>query len=87
MKTRILLPLALAAITASAPAFVGCGPARSPDGSHRSPIAQKWLDRVKASYSGADMEDAWDSARSAMQASAEDTEIRTWVKKPCCSPV
>jgi hypothetical protein len=65
--------LALAAI-----ALVGCTPARGPGGADRSPVAQKWLDRTTASYAGVDLDDAWDAARSAVQAAPNDVEVRTW---------
>jgi hypothetical protein len=44
----------------------------------RSPLAQKWLDRTKASYTSVDMDDASDAAKSAMQAAPKDVEVRTW---------
>ena len=68
---------AVAAI-AVAIAFLGCPPARGPTGGDRSPLAQKWLDRTKASYAGVDLDDAWDAAKSAMQAAPADIEVRTW---------
>jgi len=58
--------------------LLGCPPARAPGASDRSPIAQKWLDRTKASYASVDLEDAWDAAKSGMQAAPSDIEVRTW---------
>ena len=59
-------------------ALAGCTPARGPGGADRSPLAQKWLDRTKASYGNVDLDDAWDAAKSGMQAAPNDIEIRTW---------
>jgi hypothetical protein len=56
----------------------GCPAAKGPGGYDRSPLAQKWLDRTKASYSAADLDDASDAARSAIQAAPNDVEVRTW---------
>jgi len=56
----------------------GCPSAKGPGGADRSPLAQKWLDRTKASYNSADMDDASDAAKSAMQAAPNDVEVRTW---------
>jgi hypothetical protein len=58
--------------------LLGCPSARAPGASDRSPLAQKWLDRTKASYSSVDLEDAWDAAKSGMQAAPSDVETRTW---------
>jgi hypothetical protein len=55
-----------------------CGPAREPSGIDRSPLAQKWLDRAKASYVAADVDDARDAIHSAIQVAPNDPEIRTW---------
>ena len=41
-------------------------------------LAQKWLDRTKASYATVDLDDASDAAKSAMQAAPNDVEVRTW---------
>jgi hypothetical protein len=78
LKTRFLSRTCLVLAMAALPALSSCGPARSPSASSRAPLAQKWLDRAKASYGQADMDDAWDSAKSAMQAAPGDLEIRTW---------
>jgi hypothetical protein len=59
-------------------ALAGCTPARGPGGADRSALAQKWLDRTKASYGNVDLDDAWDAAKSGMQAAPNDIEIRTW---------
>jgi hypothetical protein len=59
-------------------ALAGCPSARSPGGADRSALAQKWFDRTKQSYASIDLDDAWDAARSAMQAAPNDVEVRTW---------
>jgi hypothetical protein len=58
--------------------LAACGPARGPSGVDRSPVAQQWLDRAKASYAAVDVDDARDAIRSAVQAAPNDMEIRTW---------
>jgi hypothetical protein len=58
--------------------WLGCTPAKAPGGPSRDPLAQKWLDRAKASYSTADLDDASDAAKSAMQAAPNDVEVKTW---------
>ncbi|HKQ68092.1 MAG TPA: hypothetical protein VJT73_02070, partial [Polyangiaceae bacterium] len=63
---------------ASLLSVLGCSPAKGPGGIDRSPVAQKWFDRSKASYATVDLEDATDAVRSAMQASPNDIEVRTW---------
>jgi hypothetical protein len=59
-------------------ALAACAPAKGPGGVDRSPLAQKWFDRAKASYGTVDLDDAWDASKSAMQAAPNDPEIRTW---------
>jgi hypothetical protein len=58
--------------------WVGCSPAKAPSGPAREPLAQKWLDRTKASYFTADLDDASDAAKSALQAAPNDVEVKTW---------
>jgi hypothetical protein len=58
--------------------WVGCSPAKAPSGPSREPLAQKWLDRTKASYGAADLDDASDAAKSALQAAPNDVEVKTW---------
>jgi hypothetical protein len=62
----------------AAAGLCACSDAKSPGGADRSPLAQKWLDRTKASYGAADLDDASDAARSAIQAAPNDPEVRTW---------
>jgi hypothetical protein len=56
---------------------VGCssGPPAVPG---RAPLAQKWLDRAKAEYAEADVDDAADAIKSALQVASSDVEVRTW---------
>jgi predicted Zn-dependent protease len=42
----------------------------------RTPAATQWLDRAKASYRGADFEDARDATRHALAVAPNDAEIR-----------
>ena len=58
--------------------WVGCSPAKAPAGPSRDPLAQKWLDRTKASYFSVDLDDASDAAKSALQAAPNDVEVKTW---------
>jgi len=58
--------------------WFGCTPAKAPGGATRNPLAQKWLDRTKASYNTADLDDASDAAKSASQAAPNDVEIKIW---------
>jgi tetratricopeptide (TPR) repeat protein len=56
-----------------------CTPAKSPgDVSGRAPLAQKWLERAKASYATVDLDDASDALKSALEAAPNDVEVRTW---------
>jgi hypothetical protein len=71
--TRLAL---LAALLVSA-----CGPARSPSAANRSPVAQKWFDRLKSSYTSADIDDASDAARSAVKEAPGDAEVLTWAAR------
>jgi hypothetical protein len=67
-------PVALGVLIAS----LGCSPAKAPTGPARNPLAQKWLDRAKSSYATADLDDAYDAAKSALQAAPNDVEVKTW---------
>ena len=58
--------------------WIGCTPAKAPGGATRNPLAQKWLDRTKASYNTADLDDASDAAKSALQAAPNDVEVKIW---------
>jgi hypothetical protein len=78
LSAPFIPPLRAIAGVFAATVLLGCTPARGPGGADRSPLAQKWLDRTKASYSALDMEDAWDAAKSAIQAAPNDPELRTW---------
>ena len=71
---RIPLTVAASALVG----WLGCGPAKSPTGPARDPLAQKWLDRTKASYASADLDDASDAAKSALQVAPNDVEVKTW---------
>jgi hypothetical protein len=61
-------------------AFSACTPAKNPGGeaSSRAPVAQKWLDRAKASYAAVDLDDASDALKSALEAAPNDVEVRTF---------
>jgi len=59
-------------------AWLGCTPAKAPASATRNPLAQKWLDRTKASYATADLDDASDAAKSALQAAPNDVDVKTW---------
>jgi tetratricopeptide (TPR) repeat protein len=74
--------LGLGAVTAIALlgfAVSRCTPAKAPtEASSRAPLAQKWLERAKASYSAVDLDDASDALKSALQVAPNDIEVRTW---------
>jgi hypothetical protein len=72
MRMRLRL-LSLAAL-AIAP--VACGASLGPNASARSPLAQQWLDRAKASYRNADFDDARDAAGRALAAAPADADVR-----------
>ena len=75
----MLFGLGAAALLALAGTGPSCTPARGPaDVSSRSPVAQKWLERARASYAGIDLDDASDALRSALDAAPNDSEVRTW---------
>jgi hypothetical protein len=72
---RTILPaLSVASILACALA-AGCQPAEAPV-STRDARAQKWLDRAKASYRTADIEDASDAVQEALRVAPGDAEVR-----------
>jgi hypothetical protein len=58
--------------------WLGCTPAKAPGGSSRPALAQKWLDRAKSSYGTADLDDASDAVKSALQAAPNDVEVKIW---------
>ena len=64
--------IALAAIVSFTPACGGPGA----DSPNRTPLAEKWYTRAKASYLEGDFDDARHAAEAALQASASDTDIR-----------
>jgi hypothetical protein len=66
-------PLVLLALSAT---LAACGPAVGDGGPARSPAVAKWFDRAKASYKGADFDDARDAAKHALAESPNDAEIR-----------
>ena len=70
--------LRAACAAAFALALAGCPSAQSPGSAQRAPLAQKWLDRAKAAYGGADMDEARDAAESARKLAPDDAEVRTW---------
>ncbi len=57
-------------------AAAACGPSLGPQGPVRAPLAARWYDRAKASYRGADFDDAGDAAKRALAAAPSDPEIR-----------
>lgn len=65
----------LAALVAALALATGCPPARSP-GSDRSEIAQKWFERTQKALAEADVDEAWDAAKSAVEAAPTDVETR-----------
>jgi hypothetical protein len=65
----------IAAIFALGVAPLACAPAVGPQ-SARNPLATQWFDRAKASYRGADFEDARDAVKHALAAAPNDHEIR-----------
>ncbi|HTQ42668.1 MAG TPA: hypothetical protein VMI75_07895 [Polyangiaceae bacterium] len=70
MRLR-LIPLAALAL-----APVACGASLGPNASARSPLAQQWLDRAKASYRSADFDDARDASGRALAAAPGDADVR-----------
>lgn len=56
-------------------AFVACQPAKAP-GPVRSPRAQKWFERARASFNQMDVEDAQDAVHEALRYAPKDPEIR-----------
>ena len=74
MRLRsVLTLLALSLTTMSSLGAAGCGGAQE---SARTPLADKWYSRAKASYKNGDFEDARQAATAALEASPTDTEVR-----------
>src|SRR5947209_7431702 len=65
--------LAAMALLCAAPLACGGAGAQGPS---RPPLAEQWLTRAQASYKAGDFEDARDAAKSALQASPSDPDIR-----------
>src|SRR5436853_402364 len=67
-----IIPLAiLTALTA-----IACGPSQDSRSPNRTPLADKWFERAKASYKIGDFDDAREAASSALQAAPKDPDIR-----------
>jgi hypothetical protein len=58
--------------------WLGCAPAKAPGAPARNALAEKWLERAKSSYGSADLDDASDAIKSALQAAPNDVEVKTW---------
>ena len=78
MSVSIPLRYSLTVAVGALIGWLGCAPAKAPGGPSRNALAQKWLDRAKTSYATADLDDASDAARSALQAAPNDVEVKTW---------
>ena len=78
MSVSICLRCSLTVVLGALVGWLGCTPAKAPAGASRTPLAQKWLDRTKSSYATADLDDASDAAKSALQAAPNDVEVKTW---------
>jgi hypothetical protein len=70
--------LRAASALALAAALSACPEPRTPAGPTRPPLAQKWFDRAKGDYVSANIDDAADEIRSAMQAAPDDAELKIW---------
>jgi hypothetical protein len=66
-------PLSVLAMVAVA----ACGPSFDPAHPPRTPLADKWFTRAKASYKSGDFADASEASKSALQAAPSDPEVRT----------
>jgi hypothetical protein len=55
-------------------AFMGCQPAKSP-GPVRSPVAQKWFERARASFNQMDVDDAQDAIKEALRHAPTDPDV------------
>jgi tetratricopeptide (TPR) repeat protein len=73
-RTSTAFP-ALLALVALAAAPTACGPSLAGVPA-RAPVAAQWFDRAKAGYKNADFDDASESAKRALAAAPNDTEIR-----------
>jgi len=71
---RIFLPALLAVLAA-------CGASVTSQGPVRTPLAAQWFDRARASYRGADFDDARDASKRALAAAPNDAEIRELAAK------
>ncbi len=54
-----------------------CGQGMDPNVPNRSPLAEKWQQRARASYRAGDMEDASQASDAGISAAPKDAEIRT----------
>jgi hypothetical protein len=70
----LLRPLAAASLASLALGLVGCGPEATAPG--RSPLADKWQTRAKASFRAGDFDDATQATESGLQVAPQDPEIR-----------
>ncbi len=69
--------LSIAVACATLPLFgTGCGPSLEMAANARSPIAEKWHARAKASLRAGDFEDAAQAAESGVQVAPKDADIR-----------
>jgi hypothetical protein len=66
----------LVALSALSLGGAACGPAMDAKAPARPPLAAKWFDRALASYKAGDFEDARDAAKSALQASPTDPDVK-----------
>ncbi len=70
----LLRPLAAASLASLALGLGGCGPEATAPG--RSPLAEKWQTRAKASFRAGDFDDATQATESGVQVAPQDPEIR-----------
>jgi hypothetical protein len=73
-KKKLALGSALALVCVTGAA---CGPAFDANHPARTPLADKWFTRAKASYKSGDFADANLAAKSALQAAPSDPEIKS----------
>jgi hypothetical protein len=71
-----ILPLAILFAPLTALTAIACGPSQDARTPNRTPLAQKWFERAKASYRSGDFDDARDAGGSALQAAPNDAEVR-----------
>jgi hypothetical protein len=69
-KAPLLPAIALVALAA-------CGASFDPAHPPRTPLADKWFTRARASYKSGDFADASEAAKSALQAAPSDPEVKT----------